>query len=254
MNGSSGLIVEFVGLPGSGKSSGVSMLSSSGVPGHTLFTAARFDEQFAAPASGKKFLRYLTSPRYRERLRVLLRFHRLSSFVIREILKSKRSFSEKLRAFRLFAVCLNRYSLIRKITNENTIVMFEEGMLQRAMTIFVDGLSDVNLRSAQLYLRKIPLPDVLIYLKIKESDAMHHTFQRPRGAIRRFQSLNESQIQKFMSDGALLLEQIEKTFQADPDRNLRLIIVEAASLNELEVKLGRLVPLLAEQNHATNGH
>lgn len=85
---------------------------------------------------------------------------------------------EKLNLFRNVLKKIGIYEIIRFRSNDEQIVLVDEGVLQAAHNLFVHGSVDVEMDKILTFARLIPLPDVVVYLRQPESVLIDRTTER----------------------------------------------------------------------------
>ena len=190
-------IVEFVGLPGSGKTTfhqrAVRCLARLGSP---AWTPVEFRETYLGRRGQKN------SAELSDRLTTQLRSgHKiwlrtataLSSlgvlgYAARQLLPSKRSCRLKLLAFRLLGVALENHRAGRRLLPHGHTLLLDEGLAQRSMTLFVDDDRPVPYTAIEAYARLIPWPDLLFHLKLGVEEAIERASNRDKHLPVRFQA------------------------------------------------------------------
>jgi hypothetical protein len=103
------------------------------------------------------------------------------------------------------------------------IVLFGEGLVQKSF-MFVDH-SDVVVDSADVarYLEKIPLPDLVIHLRVSASVSFERMMGRASGLTQRLKSTDAATIRRFLDKAAHHLELLSGWFAKNqPDRMLTI--------------------------------
>jgi shikimate kinase len=233
------VIIEFMGLPGAGKS--------------TLHRRAAlgFQDMGLRVVDG----RYLNSqiiglsrPRARRIRRILyylpvVRFyHRTFWLVVGHLVKSRRTLRDKTHAFRWMLASARRYMMA--VGEGEAMVLLDEGPMQRAFTFFVDHGGQVHAQAARSYMKMVPLPDVLVFAKVDPEVTLQRLSQRPRWLPKRFTDASPEQLLRVMSDGQAMFEgMLEEARGRNPE--IVTIVVDTNELDtawkELEEQLVDLV-------------
>jgi thymidylate kinase len=109
------------------------------------------------------------------------------------------------------------------------IVLFGEELVQRSF-MFVDH-SDVVVETADVvrYLEKIPLPDLVIHLRVSVSVSFERMTGRPRGLTQRLKALDAATTRRFLDKAARHLDLLSGWFARNhPDRMLTIDNQESA--------------------------
>jgi thymidylate kinase len=184
------MIIEFAGLPGCGKSTQrdllIAHLSRQGV---SLATPR-------APRAGA------LPPRLRlhgRRAFIVLAHARLLSFAVRVLLASSRSPRDKLLALKWLVLALDDYAFMRRQPHDQVYVC-DEGIAQRAFTLFTEGTSRADPSSVRRFLSRAPRPDVLIDLEIDPAAAVERLENRRVGLPPRLRSLERETVEERLAN------------------------------------------------------
>ena len=255
------MIVEFVGLPGSGKTTlhqrAVDRLEAFGEPYWTSGTLGE-SKGYVSSWSPRFFPRGIVnalrkvsakSRRVLSMTEAMLKSHRLVGLAVWYLLMSRRSVHDKVFAARLFFVALGNYWRVRTHTLADQIVLFDEGVVHRAFTVFVDGRREIDLAAIRRYAHMIPLPDVLVYLKVSPDVALERTHARPRGLSRRFQGLSPGQECGVMADSAHMLDVLVDGIQDLVRSTVTIIVIDTNDLRRANAEFdAHAIPLLVVRN------
>lgn len=159
------VIVEFVGLPASGKSTLKSelelALSRQGVPG--------FAYNSSQPGRGVRRVRSL----WRSRLAVLA--------FARALVTDSRSLEQRIRAFRWLGATLGTYDEAGRGGSLHDVLILGEGVAQRAFLGFLDTQTAEVSPHLAAYLANIPKPHLAVYLKVDPHESVRR--QQSRRAV-----------------------------------------------------------------------
>lgn len=123
------------------------------------------------------------------------------------------------------------WQCIKGSTQDKEIVFFEEGFVQKSF-MFVDQSNGSLIEKDKLccYLENIPLPDIVIYITANIETCQKRMMARPDGLTQRLKSADENQVTKFLTTAQNHLK-----FVADwITDNYGEILIEVNSENELE--------------------
>ena len=242
------MIVEFIGLPGSGKSTVMQQLFSHSPAAQdarylpeeaALLMAARLriDRVFRTPL---KFLPHglalQVCPklwwRSRQRSQCLVRFlakhgAALGAFTSSAV-HDAMSTADRFRVIESFL----ETGAVREFLEDtrDRIVLFGEGLVQKSF-MFVDH-SDAVVEPAEVvcYLEKIPLPDLVINLRVSPSLSFERMTGRASGLTQRLKSTDAATIRRFLDKAAHHLDLLSGWFARNhPDRMLTIDNHESAT-------------------------
>ena len=181
------VIVEFVGLPGSGKTTlEGELVSALGESGIRVLSPG--------PARSRRIVRKV-SALWHSRRAVLAATRALS--------RDSRPIGMRARALRWLAATLERHGEAARQDASGAVLVLAEGMAQRALLAFLDHrLLHVN-RQVGAYISDIPKPDVIVHLKID-----------PIVSVQRQQS-------RRMVEGKLNEQRVADRFDVSPDQLLQ---------------------------------
>lgn len=86
--------------------------------------------------------------------------------------------SEKVYLIRNVLKKIGVYEIIRLRGTEKQVILVDEGILQAAHNLFVHESVDVKMEHISRFLRSVPLPDVVVYLRQPESLLIDRTMKR----------------------------------------------------------------------------
>lgn len=251
------MIVEFIGLPGSGKSTLMRHFFADLPPAQEV----RYLPEEAAllMVARRKFDRILRTP-----LKLLP--HGLAMQVCRKVWLKSRQRSEcvvrflakhgaALGAFTSSGIhdamsTVDRFRVIdsfletgafREFLDDsqmaNRTVLFGEGLVQKSF-MFVDH-SDVDVETADVvrYLEKIPLPDLVIHLRVSTSVSFERMTGRASGLTQRLKSTDAATIRRFLDKAAHHLDLLSGWFARNhPDRILTIDNRESVASASAELR------------------
>jgi thymidylate kinase len=249
------VIIEFAGLPGSGKSTAAAhLITLAHAYGLDTRTAAdlRQVRSSRAPTWVRKLLRPATD------LLSILTHPKLSWTIFAALNSSKRSRAEKLYAFRHVLVTIRALRAANRDNGASTLTVFHEGLCQRAFLSFVDGEGAAGTEATRRFVRSAPKPDVVVVLQVPPDLALTRVAGRGHGALSyRFEQLSREELLERLAEGQRLLLNVARQL-ASMQPSARTFVVDARDLTEsidrLECDvLPHLLTELAERDIATRG-
>jgi adenylate kinase family enzyme len=243
------VIVEFIGLPGSGKSTLMRQLFSDPPPAQevrylpeeaALLQVARrkIDRIFRTPLKLLPHgLAVRVCPRLwwrsRQRSECLVRFlarhgAALGAFTSSAIHEAM-STVDRFRVIESFLETGAVREFLDDTQMADRIVLFGEGLVQKSF-MFVDH-SEVVVEPADVvcYLEKIPLPDLVIHLRVSTSVSFERMTGRASGPTQRLKATDAATTRRFLDTAAHLFDLLSGCFaQNHPDRMLTIDNHESA--------------------------
>lgn len=243
------MIVEFLGLPGSGKTTVLNQLFA----GSSAQEARYLTEQAALlMVARRKFDRVLrlplkllphslamqVSPRFwwksRQRSLCQVRFlakhgAALGAFTSSGI-HDAMSTADRFRVIDNFLDTASTREFLDDTQLADRLVFFGEGLVQKSF-MFVDH-SDVAVETADVvrYLEKIPLPDLVIQLRVPTSVSFERLTGRASGLTQRLKGADASTIRRFLDKATHHLDLVTGWFARNhPDRMLTIDNQESAA-------------------------
>lgn len=221
-------VIEFIGLPGSGKStltpmvkrflreqggrvfdSGDIVLASLALPGRGFWHRVT---DSLPDSLRRQVLRGLTKvfvikPKYRRKFKS--EYPELFSYVRERTENRSIPEAHRLLMMRWF-LNLGAYYMISQETQERAVVILEEGFVHKAMTFFItmEG-THTDAAAVARYLDLIPVPDVLV--KIAADGGTCRQRLNGRALPRRLRESSETEIANYFHRAETVLEQAEQT-------------------------------------------
>lgn len=227
------MIIEFTGLPGSGKSTAAEHLAVAATErGITVLTA----RDLSGPTPPYPFLLGL---KHRLALtRTVITRPRMATALTLGLVRSTRSWFEKWYSFRHVVVTVTLLRRARRVTDPNTLTVLHEGVCQRVFQAFVDGFGVADRRTVQRFLRDVPLPDVVVALKVPPETALARVRSRGHSGLSdRFDDLSDAQLHQRLADGQELLLQTLGYLEARDVPRVSTLVLDAQDLPRLLQRL-----------------
>jgi len=247
------MIVEFVGLPGSGKSTlrnrTADILESMGIPfrlpGAFIESHGHMRDVTSNPFGAAVFRACKNLRKAGILIEVGITSPRLVSFTLRLLISDRRALYDSLLRLRLFLTSLTNRRFAQKGVFAQQLILFDEGVVQRAFTIFADGNRETDPKQVRYYARKIPLPDLLVYLKVDPTVMVDRIRLRPRGLSRRFRRMDEDRIASTMNEAQHMLDNLVEEIRNTAGSGVSVVCVNANNLERAAVEFeAKVIPLL----------
>ena len=216
------MIIEFIGVPGAGKTTLHEKLAQAlREAGCRVTLATGNGEAALGRLGGLRRARYYVAASWRWRKALFMS--------IRLLLKSTRPWPQKLFAFRLLVVALGRYQMAGRLEDAG-IVLMDEGFLQRCFMVLVDGPTEIKPDVVSRLVTAGPHGHVAIYVKTAPEKALHRLSGRERGLPTRLQRLSKHDLLATFRSSDDLLGRIVQMVSNDTERPVRVIAMESEDL------------------------
>jgi len=160
------LIIEFTGIPGTGKTTLCDALQRFLISrGYQIWTQTDYWRQIGnkqLPFSGRMLFIFRKSIVC---LRSALINFQLMSLVPWHNILTEQSFQNKCLCLNSFMTNLSEREAAESLVSNNTVALMDEGTFHRAYSLFVSPEKYLDIKGLLLYGRAVKLPDLLIYLK-----------------------------------------------------------------------------------------
>lgn len=212
------MILEFIGLPGSGKS--------------TLSQKLR--ESLTNIGYGSESPLAATPPRLFRAAIGVVRYWHVALLATRTLVASPRAWNSKRLAAKWFALTLSDYM---PRPSDRSFLILDEGLLQRSFLLFMEQDGFGPIERVEDYVRRIPLPDVVIAIDISPAESLARLRNRSRTVSRRFQGLTADDQLTAFSKAAELLDLVLERATARPDWSMQIIRVPGSDLERAKQRL-----------------
>jgi len=233
------MIIEFVGLMGAGKTT---------LHRQAAERLAKLDRRCwtpkmvasscgAGPDSAQRIDGVLSSAILARSRRLAFRLkaswwsRQLVSLAVQQLCFCRQPHRDRLRRFRWVLTALGNHWTARLKVPREDIVLFDEGLVQRAITVFVHGKKSVDVSRLRCYPRAIPLPDILIYLRVDPEVARARVLRRPSSLARRFRSLSERELRDTFTDTALSLDALVTEIR-ETAKTVKVVAIDANDIQQ----------------------
>jgi hypothetical protein len=151
------------------------------------------------------------------------------------------------KGLRWFVTDLGNHWAARLNVPPDQIVLLDEGLIQRAINIFVHGHGTIDVPAIRRYARAVPRPDVLVHVIMNPEIARRRAVRRPAGLSRRFRPLTDGQLRGAFSDAARVIGLLVTEISQDSERRVTVLTVDAnqreCAASQLDVQLRSVLPV-----------
>lgn len=237
------MIVEFAGLPGAGKTAlhrraierlrafDVSVWPARSVEDiHGSAAHDTLDSHLADPTLKGHSLLWSKLRKVTSLAQTIVQFRRLIGIAIWHLIKRHRTPRDKLRSLQRLRMILENQRRVRAQTVAEQIVLLDESVVHNVLNIFVDGISDIDLKAVRCYIHAIPRPHVLIYVKVDPVIAQQRCATRVRGLPKNMQAFTLERAHKAMTDSQEVLNMLVEEFQASKGTSTQVVSIDANDL------------------------
>jgi thymidylate kinase len=141
-------------------------------------------------------------------LMFIRKYREFYGFVMRTCFSAPGSVAYRLKLARVVLRKIGIYEIISRRSAEQQLILLDnEGMLQASHTLFVHANADAYANNLSDFLRRVPLPDVIVYLWQPSSLLIERT--RKRGHNRIQTSANDQDVAAFIEQAVLIFEEIK---------------------------------------------
>lgn len=237
------MVIEFIGTPGSGKTTFLPVLyahlEATGLKPYSVLDAARIFAsrtipgklvQQVAPESLKKPLLWQVFYLFNKIYRVKFRFRH--SKLVQEVHKAQASRPNQQdiknqRILHWFNYLIGSYEFLTQYQKSNEVLIFDEGFVHRVVQFNASDIEEPNFDKVKKYIDLIPSPNIIFF--INTSPEKCETRVLKRGVWRFFDNKSASQISKFITNSAILVD-----MTVDYLRDLGWNVIEINNDQDLE--------------------
>jgi len=200
------VIIEFTGLPGSGKTTLNDALQNNLIrKEYCIWTPGRHWRALGLQYQVNKLHRSLMVTKKTATLvkpainniQIILSIPWIHIF-------SGLSFKYKKLIAKSFLVNLAESEFAKLASKEGCVVLLDEGIVHRAYSLFVSLNKEINHKALKCYALMVNLPDLLVFVKINVKQALQRIMAR--GVPLRMTDLSYNQSERMLVQGELLLE------------------------------------------------
>jgi len=228
------MVVEFVGVMGAGKTTlhrrAVEKAEALGCPVWTTGAVGTL--------SGLRSRRLRPSPsalvalrRYAFRIWASWRSRHLVVLAVRHLGSSGRNLSDRVKGLRWFLTDLGNHWTARLRIPSRHVVLFDEGLAQRAVNLFIHGCGAVDLSGVRRYARTIPLPDVLVHVVVDPETARRRAGARGANLSSRFNGLSDDELRGVFNDASRALDALVAEVRYTKRHAVTVLTIDATELN-----------------------
>lgn len=245
------MIVEFAGLPASGKSiAAEALLQLAAREGAIAYRLPLDPRARRRPCGGWVTTLIRRTVLLADRVVTLARHPTMAHALATAMRTSRRPLGEKWFALRHAVVTAHALKYARARMPAADLVVAPEGICQKAFLVFVDGSGAADTRTVQRFVGGAPHPDAVIVLRVTPDVAHERLRARSYGPLsHRFDRLTEDElIDRFTAGQRLLLE---AAAHLGTNGHTRIMVLEADDLAQVSDRLGALIRTLLPRIHST---
>lgn len=113
------------------------------------------------------------------------------------------------------------YECIAEGFSDETFIFFEEGFVQKSlMFIPVQGKILPDSDPLSLYLQRVPLPEIIIFVQVEPKTCLKRMTQRPEGLTHRLENVDDRTILSFLNSIDEHLNQVRDLLHDNPDTRM----------------------------------
>lgn len=200
------MIIEFTGLPGSGKSTlntaAEEFLRSRG---YHVWTPRNYWQILGLRERATSPQRILSVTRKAAALLkpALVNFQLIRVIPWLEVLKGRPFLHQKM-VVNSFLSNLAELEAAKRVVSNGAVALLDEGIVHRAYGLFVLPQKSINSRAVKDYGRIVDLPDLLVYIRLKRAVSLNRMLDR--GVPLRMVGLKNAESLRMLGNGEVLLD------------------------------------------------
>jgi thymidylate kinase len=227
------MIIEFVGLPGSGKTTLYHKALGKLAPYENIQSSQTVRERYVRGPHGTSWLKLVAHWNTLITYRMFL----LSSLYY--IWRGYRPLFDKFAATKRFAVTLDNYAYLSRQRSSPEWIIFDEGIAQRAFMVMIDAKNGISRCAIEHYALEMPKPDVLIYLKTDPRVAAERVQERPTGITVRLQGLSLDKLTLVMREAQEMFDALVACLNVPDEATVTIVELDANDLARAAIELNR---------------
>ena len=200
------MIIEFTGLPGSGKSTlnkaAEEFLRSKG---YYVWTPRNYWQRVWLRERASSPQRILGVTRKAAALLkpAFVNFQLISVIPWLDVLRG-RPFRHQKMVVNSFMSNLAELEAAKRVVLNGSVALLDEGIVHRAYGLFVSPQKSINSKAVKGYARIVDLPDLLVYIRLNRTISLNRILER--GVPLRMVGLKKAEILRMLSHGEILLD------------------------------------------------
>lgn len=231
------MIVEFTGLPGSGKSTlnaAVEQFLLSG--GYTVWTPRKHWKAMGLRQPTSSAQRGLAVTRKTALLIMTgLANIRLISMVPWFDVLAGRPLRHQKMVLNSFMSNLAELEVAKRLRGKSTVALLDEGIVHRAYGLFVSPEKPINSKTVERYARTVNLPDILVYVQLNRFISLKRMLRR--GVPLRMTELENSKVLRMLAHGEVLLDVLVKAIHNRTASTCRIVELDGAVMDTARKEL-----------------
>ena len=199
------MIIEFTGIPGSGKTTLHKALQNDLIrKEYSVWTPSEHWQSLGLQQVNRSRI----SLKFTRKVATLVKpainnIHTILSVPWIQVF-SGLSFQYKKLIAKSFLINLAESECAKLTRKEKVVALMDEGIVHRAYSLFVSLNKDINHKALERYVLMVNLPDLLVFVKINVKQALQRIMAR--GVPLRMTDLSSSQSERMLTQGELFLE------------------------------------------------
>lgn len=164
-----------------------------------------------------------------------VQYSELFSFVLNSDQFNSLQFNERKMALAFFLSSAAVYQMCNDSVDKETVVVFDEGFYQRTISMFLSPniKNQISYEQIRAYINSVPLTDVLIWVKADKKVCIQRMSSRKKGFPRRVK--NKDEIINYLKDAESVFEHLAKSY--DEKKQVLIELEGTKDLKENTMKL-----------------